>query len=326
MLTLLAVLTFQAPLFQADTPLVFSLETDLRTLLRDRGDERVEHDAILRLASGDTLDVELRTRGIFRLKQCSFPPLRLDVPRSRAGGTPFAGQDKLKLVTHCRGDRSSERNLLREYAVYRAYNAITDSSFRARLARVTYIDTARADTVTRYAIVLEADEELARRLGAEVVDSDVLHDVLMQPEQMTTAAMFQYLIGNTDWSVWKRHNIEILRDTARGGGALLAIPYDFDFSGAVSASYARPPAQLPIRSVRDRLYRGFCQPDSLVLRVIERFRARKDAVYAAVSAVPWPEPDDARELLDYFDGFYRAIEDEGRVRREFLRGCRQPPQ
>jgi hypothetical protein len=315
-------------LFQAREPLTLRLETDLRALLRDRGNDPIEHPGILRYgADGDSgsFALKLRTRGIFRLKQCAFPPLRLDLPRRQLDATPFAGQDKLKLVTHCRSDRAYERNLLREYALYRVFNALTDSSFQVRLARVTYIDTTRADTLIRYGFLIEPEAELARRLGSEVVATDNVPDFRTNAPYMTLVAVFQYLIGNTDWSVWGRHNIAILREV-EAPRRLLAVPYDFDFAGAVGAPYATPPPQIPIRSVRQRWYRGFCQPDSLLMGVLARFQGAKDSVYAAVRAVPDLPEGDVRDVLGYFDEFFRAIDNPGAVRREFVRGCRPVPQ
>jgi hypothetical protein len=315
-----------ATLFGTPEPLVFTLATDLRRLLGDRGAKRREHGARLRYvaADGDTvsLDVDVRTRGIFRLKECAFPPLRLDLPASRVHGTTFAGQDKLKLVTHCRSSRSPyEENLLQEYLLYQIFNVLTERSFRARLARVTYLDTTgRTEPLTRYAVLLEAEGELARRLGATVVETANVHDLLIEPEHLTLVAVFQYLIGNTDWSIWGLHNITIVRDTA---GALFGIPYDFDFAGVISAPYATPPPQLPIRSVRERFYRGFCQPDTLLESVLARFRAAKDSIYALYRSVPDLSAREVRQALDYFDAFYRTINDPGAVRREFVRACRR---
>jgi hypothetical protein len=315
-------------LFQEPTPLTLRLETDFRALFRDRGEERKDHAAVLRYgAAPDTgrLAVKLRTRGIFRLKHCAFPPIRIDLPAHRVDGTPFADHNKLKLATHCQNDRLFERNLLREYALYRVFNALTDTSFRVRLAVVTYVDTAHADTIPRYGFLIEPDADLAQRIGAEVLERGNVHDMLTDPSYMTLVAVFQYLIGNTDWSVWGRHNISILRET----GAqlhLIAVPFDFDFSGAVRAPYATVPPQLPIRSVRERLYRGYCQPDSVLMRVLARFRDAKDAIYAAVRAVPGLRESDVRDVLAYFDDFFGAIDDPGTVRREFVRGCRQVEQ
>jgi hypothetical protein len=321
--------TAASRLFQTREPLVLQLKTNLRALFRDRGDARVDHGAVLHYRVGvdtGTLDVKLRTRGIFRLKRCAFPPLRLDLPgRKKLEGTPFAAQDKLKLVTHCQSDRSYERNLLKEYSLYRVFNALTDTSHRVRLAMVTYLDSARADTVTRYGFLIESDAELARRVGTKVLEIGNLHDMLTDPSYMTLVSVFQYLIGNTDWSVWGRHNIVVLRDSGPPE-RLFAVPYDYDFSGAVGAPYAIPPEQLPIKSVRERLYRGYCQPDSVLMPVLARFRAAKDSIYAAVRAVPDLREGDARSILSYFDDFFRAIDNPGTVQREFVRRCRALPQ
>jgi hypothetical protein len=299
----------------------------LHALFRDRGAQRKDHPATLRYggdADTGTIAVKLRTRGIFRLRTCSFPPIRLDLPAHNVEGTPFAGEDKLKLVTHCQGDRTSERNLLREYALYRVFNAVTDSSFRVRLAHMTYIDSARHDTVTRYGFLIEADTALAQRLGAEPVHANNVYDPMTDPSYMTLVAVFQYLIGNTDWSVWKRHNIAIFQKLAEPR-PLLAVPYDYDFSGAVNAPYATPPEQLKLQSVRQRVYRGFCQPDSVLAGVLARFRSAKDSMYAAVRAVPDLPERDVRNVLEYFDEFYKVLDNPGAVNRELVRPCRKMP-
>ena len=314
----------QSPLFQDVAPLTLRLEGDFKELFRDRGEQRAEHAALLRFTTGTdsgSVKVDLRTRGIFRLKNCSFPPIRIDLPTGKVANTVFAGQDKLKLVTHCRGDRLYERNLLKEYALYRVFNAVTDTSFRVRLAHVTYIDTTKADTTIRYAVLIESDREFGHRLGADVVEQHRVHDAVTDASYMTLVALFQYLIGNTDWSVWGQHNIAVFSDTATH--KLFAVPYDYDFSGAVGAPYASPPAQLPIKTVRERLYRGYCQPDSILTGAVNRFRSAKDSIYAAVRAVPALDDRDKRSMLSYFDDFFRTIENGTLIDREFVHRCRK---
>lgn len=312
------------PLFQSLDVLTLRVETDLHALTRDRGKEKRTHPATLRYAVGNdtgSISVKLKTRGIFRLKTCSFPPIRVDFPKHKVEGTLFAGQDRLKLVTHCFGDRTAERNLLREYSLYRALNAVTDTSLRVRLAHVTYVDSARHDTIVRYGFFIESDSALARRLDAVPVLANNVYDPIVQASEITLVALFEYLIGNLDWSVWGRHNIVILQEN-KEPKPLLAVPYDFDFSGAVNAPYASPPPQVPVKSVREHWYRGFCQPDSILQGAIARFRAAKDSIYANVRAVPALPEGDARNVLDYFDEFFHAIDNRGSVNREFVRNCR----
>jgi len=333
-LVLIALLVAQAPsssgssLFLDHAPLTLRLATDLRALFHDRGEHKKDHPATLRYGTApDTgsIKVKLRTRGIFRLARCAFPPIRVDLPSHKVEDTPFGGRDRIKLVTHCQSAQSYERNLLREYALYRVFNALTDTSFRVRLAHMTYLDSAHTDTVARYGFLIEPDLELAGRLGAEVLETANVHDLITDPSYMTLVAVFQYLIGNTDWSVWGRHNIAIFSVKAEPH-TLFAVPYDFDYSGAVGAPYAIPPQTLPIHSVRERLYRGYCQPDSILFKVFARFRAAKDSIYAAVRAVPDLSEKDVRGLLDYFDDFYRAIDNRAVVQRDFMRACRTLPQ
>lgn len=318
-------------LFVDHEPIELRLEGDIHDLLRDRGDQRKQHAARLHYVVGSdtgTIPVKLRTRGIFRLRTCAFPPIRVDFPKDAVAGTPFAGQNRLKLATHCQGSGSFERNLLKEYSLYRVLNVLTDTSYRVRLAHVTYVDSARADTVVRYGFLIESEGALAQRINAEVVTQGQVVDYITEPSYMTLVAVYEYLIGNTDWSVWGRHNISVLRGVAEPH-SLIGVPYDYDFSGAVGAPYATPPPQLPIHSVRERYYRGYCQPDSVLDQALERLRLAKDSIYAQVRAVPGLPEHDAKSVLDYFDGFFQNLGaggTRGSVRPELIRGCRHLPQ
>lgn len=314
----------QSPLFASDSVLTLRLEGDFKGLFHDRGEDRKERPFLLRFRSGTdsgSVKVDLKLRGIFRLKNCTFPPIRIDLPTGKMAHTVFAGQDKLKLVTHCRSDKLYERNLIKEYALYRVFNTVTDTSFRARLVHVTYIDTTKADTTVRYGILIESDRELGARLGAAVVDQHRVHDAVTDPAYMTLVAVYQYLIGNTDWSVWGQHNIQVFSDTTTH--KLFAIPYDYDFSGAVGSPYATPPEQLPIKTVQERLYRGYCQADSILPAALARFRAAKDSIYGAVRAVSVMEERDRKSMLSYFDGFFQTIGDRTLTDRELTRRCRR---
>src|SRR2546430_7720829 len=167
----------RARLFDAPEALSLTLTADFNALSKDRGESKQEHAGVLAFVgpAGDSvaLDVRLRTRGHFRLQRriCDFPPLKLSFDKQQVKHTVFAGQGGLKLVVHCQDRDTYEQNLLQEYLLYRVFNLITEKSFRARLARVTYLDrSGKAKPVTRYAFFIEDDDPMARREDAQVLE------------------------------------------------------------------------------------------------------------------------------------------------------------
>ena len=296
-------------LFREDAPLVLTLSADFRAVMSNRDTLKPRRDPARLTFSSDSgpvsVPVELSTRGHFRLRSsiCGFAPLRVRFPKDQVKGTVFGGQGSLKLITHCEKGARYEQNLLVEYATYRAYNQVTDLSHRARLARITYADTRDSTkTLTRYGFFLEPDKDMAERNGGRVLEHAGGSYSEMDPAQMDLVAVFEWLIGNTDWSVIMEHNIRLLQ--FEGKPSLYPVAYDFDFSGLVSAPYAMPDARLPIKNVRQRLYRGMCRPLEVMAPTLERFMASREAIYNAFRTVPDLEPKRLKDVLDYLkDGF-----------------------
>ena len=316
-----------APLFAGPDVLSFKLETDFGAVFKERGQESKEYPGKLSYSGPDgtpvTLDLEVRTRGNFRLRPqtCSFPPLRLDFPKGGVENTIFAGQDKLKLTVHCQDRRNYEQNLLLEYLIYRVFNLLTDQSYRARLARFTYVDAAgKRDTLTRYAFFIENDSLMAARLGGTILDVQEVHDETTEREQITRIAVFEYFIGNTDWSVWALHNIVLV--AIPNNQVPIAVPYDFDWSGVISAPYARPDARLAIRTVRERLFRGYCRTAEELAPFFQAFNDKKEAIYDLYRNQEGLDPKVRDDALKYYDEFYKTINDPRAVTREFIRSCR----
>ena len=79
---------------------------------------------------------------------------------------------------------------------------------------------------------------------------------------MATLAVFEYLIGNTDWSVPYQHNIRLLTVPAIKNP--VPVPYDFDQAGLVEAFYALPSENIGVASVRERVYRSIAYPSAIV--------------------------------------------------------------
>jgi hypothetical protein len=320
------------PMFANQSTLAVRIEAPFTTLMRERSDTE-QYDGTLTFADASgaetVLDVKLRTRGIYRRRQdtCEFAPLRLNFRKKQVAGTEFAGQDKLKLVTHCNnGSDSYEQYVLKEYLAYKIFNAMTPYSFGARLLHATYVDTERdGKEQTRYAFVIEDNDLLAARIGgqkAEVASADYRQ---IDPKQATLVTVFEYLIGNTDFSMIKPdqgkdccHNVELFSVTP---GQYIPVPYDFDFSGIVDARYAEPHPSLNMRSVTSRRYRGICETNEYMDATLQQFRANEATIRQAPSEVEGMDERTREKASRYIDDFYADIADAKSVERNLLKKC-----
>lgn len=315
------------PLFRSHDPLELTLAADFGALRRDRARDPEERPALLVLPGGDTLEVEVRPRGESRRdpRVCSFPPLRLDVPTRRARGTVFEGQDKLKVVVPCRPERPGfEELVLREYLLYRVYALTADVAYRVRLARVTFMERSDpGDAFTSWAFMLESDEELAARLGAQVVEvpqGKGVPPATLHAQTSAHVALFQYMIGNTDWEDAGVHNMTIVVLPGR----VAPVPFDFDLAGAVDAPYAAPAEGLPISTVRQRYYRGWCRPELDPESVLAAFRDARPRIEALYREFPHVSDETREGTLAYYGQFFEQIENAEVAQRRIFRDCRRP--
>jgi hypothetical protein len=315
-----------APLFKSQEPLVLTLRADISWLRDERSDEeQTEGSVVLPQPDGTevVVPVKVRTRGIFRRdkRNCNFPPLRLNFPKKQVKGTVFESQDKVKLVTPCRDNNDTyQQYVLQEYLVYRVAELLTPASFRVRLVRITYEDPDGGyDPRTKLAFLIEDDEQMAARNRAQVMDWEQFHPARMDPEHAVLESLFQYMIGNTDYSAPFFHNSTLVRtEDAR----YLPVPYDFDFSGVVNARYATPDPSLEIRSVRERIYRGFCRPSVDFGKLVALFNEKRDAIRALYEGMPDLEEKQRSRVLEYYDDFYEIINDPTKLDRRVIRACR----
>jgi hypothetical protein len=314
-------------LFAATEPLDLTLKADFGAINKNRGNDKPNHPGVLSYttAAGDsvTLDVQLHTRGHFRLAHCQYPPLKIVFNREQTAHTTFAHLGSLKLAVQCRGGQSYANYMLEEYLIYQVYNLLTDRSFRARLARITYVDTnGKHAPETRRAFFVEDDDHMARRNDMRVFAQKGVSQNELNFEQTGLAMVFQYMIGNTDFAVTALHNIVLIRDSS---GVVYPVPYDFDWSGVIWTPYAQPDSRLEIRTVRQRVYRGTCRSPQELAPLFARFNARKDTMYALYRgmAAEGLETKRITQALDYYDEFFKTINDPGRTRREFLLACRE---
>ena len=326
------------PLFSSDEVVSLTLRAPLEQVFRHRRGDAEEYPATLEVRDGEgtaLMDLQLRTRGKSRLSKaiCPFPPLRLKFRKKSLPGTLFEGQDRLKLVTHCRDDDDGEQRLLLEALAYRIYNQITDYGFRIRLARITYEDTGpRREPVTRYGFLIEDVSEVAERTGWIPLSIPAVPPDAVDPENLARLGLFQYMIGNTDWSAFQAdegsaaccHNT---RPVGGPTGPVFVVPYDFDITGLVDPPYADRLYRgnlesLGLRRVRERRFRGGCRSQALWPAAVALFDERRPAIEETVRALEGLTPQARDRALDYLAGFYDVIDDPSRFRREIQGHCR----
>lgn len=311
------------PLFTDSRPLEITLFAQYRQLQRDRTGTTVYRPGRLAYASDSgivTLPVRVRTRGIWRRRNCAMPPLLLNLAKDSTKRTTFAKLDRVRLSPHCRDNDDFEQYVLQEYQLYRIQRLLTPLSFDVRLARVTYVDADRKDTVAqRWAFLQEMDEAFAARVGLKLITLTGAAPADLDPYESAFTGVFQYFVGNTDFSIRELHNIVLLER----GESYIPVARDFDWSGAVNARYASPNPQLPIKYVTQRLMRGYCTAPTDYERVFTLFREKKDAIYAlyADSVGALLKPRVVTSTLAYFDKFYETINSEKDARKNIVEAC-----
>ena len=321
-----------APLFSSNEILDVTIRAPFTTIMKQRSGEE-ELPATLTYADGESgevsFDLDIRTRGRFRRqsKICKWAPLRLNFKKSTVKNTVFAGSDKMKLVTHCRnGAVRYSQALLSEHLAYRILNVLTDMSFRVRMLRITYVDTDKDDRErTEFGFVIEHKDQLAKRIGLELNEVEATRVSLLDARYTNLSSLFQYLIGNTDFSPIRAapgesccHNYMLFGTEA---GSILPIPYDFDMSGIVDAPHSAPNPNFGLRNSRERLYRGRCANNEHMPASIQAFLENKSAIYELVNSNELYRTATRKDTLRFFDDFYAVIENPKRAQSRLIDKC-----
>ncbi len=324
-------------LFSSHDVIDLTIEAPFKKVFRERSQEPEQFPAVFSYSDtgGEkvSLDLKINTRGRFRLRKrtCNFPPIRLDFPKDSVGGTIMEGQNRVKLVTHCQDKRDDyEQYVLQEYLIYRMYNLLSDVSFRVRLAHVTYVDTEEdREPLTKYGFLIEDKDDMAERNGWETIeDVPTMPPDMFEPLQVCIVALFQFMIGNTDWSAYMApegeteccHNTKVVGSMA---GPVISVPYDFDMSGIMNTRYSEVAPNLEIRNVRERLYRGRCMPRDVLMEGVGLFLEHRDRIYELYTSQSELDPKVLEKSVEYLDKFYEIVSDERKIEREIERDCRQ---
>lgn len=252
----------QGNLFDEQSILEMEIIGDLKELFNDVNPQNARYlDIIIYYLHADTsvsLPAKAKTRGNFRCSKsnCKIPPLA--IKPQKINDPIFNTSQRIKLVNPCMNTQRAQQHIIKEYYAYRIYNILSDYSFKVRLVKLVYIDRlGKYKNFITYGILVEPVKWLAKRTSTKEIETQgIIQNATYRPV-LDVMTMFQYLIGNTDWSVPKLHNIKLLYHDSLT--SIIPVPYDFDFCGFVNPPYTKPPEIIPISNVKERYYRGNCR-------------------------------------------------------------------
>jgi hypothetical protein len=314
-------------IFKSEKVLEVSLESDFKALIKNKYKDEYQ-EAYFYYPFNDTVSVsrkiKIKPRGEFRRKNCHFPPIKLNFPKGAEKIKQLAEFDKMKMVVDCKRSKTYQQWVLNEYLTYKLYNILTDYSYRVRLLKVKYVDTSgKYKMAEQYAFLIESTGQMASRLNCIEIETEKIMDSYTNPEMTMMMYLFQYLIGNTDWSIPALHNMKMLKSKDPTQTIPIVVPYDFDYSGIVNTTYAIPHEMLGIESVRQRKYWGYCRPKNKVDEVVQIFNDKKDDIYRLYNDSGLLEQNYLKSTLNYIDEFYKIINNESSLNRNIMESCRK---
>lgn len=306
--------------FTDEQALEMTLTTDIKGLQSQKGDDIFqEGSATIKFPDNTTITetVNVGARGKFRRGYCRIPPIMINF-RDK-GASKLASLGKLKLVIGCGARTDDEQLLLKEFLIYKIYNLLENKSFRVRLVKTNYVDSKnRVKAFSQYSFFIEDDGDMARRNGCKKKDHPPYQTESTNRALMTKVAIFEYLIGNTDWSVPNLHNIKLIFEKKDDVSLPYAVPYDFDYCGLVDASYAVPNEVIGTEKITERVYRGFPRTMEELKITLAVFKDKKEAIYSLINGFTLITERNRKIMIDYLDDFYQTINSDSMVRSIFI--------
>ncbi len=311
-------------LFQDSETLMLQLTYSAEDLLKISNDSTYIPCDLSYSENGElwnNLPAEIRVRGGFRRTNCHYTPLKLKIVKDAAQGTVFSKDWKFKLVLPCLKSKQADDDLLKEFMAYKIYETLSTYHFKTRLLDIMLVESKNGKDKQQQVLgfLIQDDESFAAEHKGKEIERFINYDAQDEKFRVTNA-IFQYMIGNTDYSTVYLHNEKIFYVDDR----IVPVPYDFDMSGLVDASYAVVSQVrnevLPITEVTNRLYRGYEADESTLHQVRSEFIDKEVEVFKAIDELK-PHFKDAREFdrsRDYIAGFYEVLKDDKKFARRII--------
>ena len=269
----------------------------------------------------DTLAVKIRARGNYRRENCYFPPVKMKIKKSTSAGTLFEGNKKLKLVLPCVLQSDYNDKVLKEYMAYKFYELVAPYHFKTRLLEIDFTDE-KGQKVKNYTIkgfFIEDIDRVKDRCDGKQIKRSV-HPLQQNDLCCVRNDFFQFMIGNTDYSLAYRHNEKLLFVD----GNIFHVPYYFDMSGLVDASYAVVSQVqgevLSIEEVTKRLYRLFKLNPELYQTVRTEFLNNKSKMLAIVDDLEssFEDPKEFSQAKRFINDFFEVLANDNTYRKQIL--------
>lgn len=317
----------KADLFAEENPLLIVLESDFDRFGQDRWEEEYQTARMITHVS-DSLEtrhqVRIRPRGKSRRKMCDLPPIKLNLKKADLINEDLRTLEKLKVVSPCRQGTNYQNILFKEYLVYKLLNVLTPNSFRVRLIEMTLRNTGKKDwEKMNLGFVIEEGEGVGLRLGMEYQNSFSFFPHMINQDHYALVALFQFMIGNPDWSLKGAQNLKTFRQGNEDPVNTFVIPYDFDVASIVEAPYATPPAE-GFSRVQDRRWLATCLELPKLKKTFDDMLAHREQLVATIDEFPYLPNSHKRRMIKYLDTFFDQLQEPAKWQKIDQPPCKNP--
>lgn len=312
-------------LFDSEAPISMKMSFSIKDIKSKTNDSTyIDSEISVQTSSGawQVFPFEIRTRGNFRLENCFYPPMRIKLKKDEAKGTIFQGNRSLKLVLPCSKSKSADSFLGKEYLAYQLFEQVTPYTFDTRLVKVefTNLDDKKAEPVILLGILIEDDDEVAKRFDGEILTKKIPPSI-MEDSATVRHDLFQMMIGNTDWSGLYQHNQKAM---VIGEKTIIPLAYDFDMTGLVNPPYGQVNSAVGIEKITDRVFRGFCRNPELVQTIRKEFLAKESKIFETIETnKQYYSEADAKSVNTFIKEFFDILKNDKLFQQKVLEACRK---
>ncbi|MGI9530905.1 hypothetical protein [Lutimonas sp.] len=313
-----------SPLFKEDSILKVKFNYSKKDVLAYTNDStyiQTELNYSNESGSITSIKINIRARGNYRRLHCYYLPLWVKIDKKHSKGTIFEQDRKLKMVLPCLKSTRSNDHVIKELLAYKIYELISPYHFETKMLAIELHEERGKKSLDHDLIgfLIQDDKKLAAASGGKIVKRRI-HPNAQDPISSTRNDMFQYMIGNTDYSLAYQHNEKLFYLDKK----FVPVPYDFDMSGLVNVSYAVVSEiknkTLPISNVTTRLYRGFQQKESVIQQVRQEYIKKEEDIFQTIDTYEsyFKDPKEFKEARDYLEGFFKIIKDDKKFQSRII--------